>query len=67
MKNPDNPSAEVVMRRLDEQHSKYKFMEANLEHKKKRWAWLGKLIIKLIYFCILDTLYFIDSVYKFRR
>ena len=48
MKNPDNPSAEVVMRRLDEQHSKYKFMEANLEHKKKRWAWLVKVNYKYI-------------------
>ena len=39
MKSPENQSAEVVLRRLDEQHSKYKFLEANLQQKKKRWAW----------------------------
>ncbi|XP_023211641.1 prefoldin subunit 3-like [Centruroides sculpturatus] len=29
-------SAEFVLRRLDEQHSKYKFLECNLLQKKKR-------------------------------
>ena len=36
MQDPANPSAEVVIRRFDEQHNKYKFMEANLAQKKKR-------------------------------
>ena len=36
MQDPANPSAEVVIRRFDEQHNKYKFMEANLTQKKKR-------------------------------
>ncbi|XP_072019299.1 prefoldin subunit 3-like [Amphiura filiformis] len=36
MKEPANGSAEAVLRRLDEQHQKYKFMEMNLMHKKRR-------------------------------
>ena len=37
MKKPENEaSAEVVLRRLDEQHSKYKFMEYNMVTKKTR-------------------------------
>ena len=36
MQDPANPSAEVVIRRFDEQHNKYKFMEANLSQKKNR-------------------------------
>ena len=37
MQDPKNPSAEVVLKRFDEQHTKYKFMEANLIEKKKRY------------------------------
>ncbi len=36
MQEEGNTSAEVVLRRFDEQHSKYKFMESNLTQKKKR-------------------------------
>lgn len=36
MLDPENQSAEVVLRRFDEQHSKYKFYETNLLEKKKR-------------------------------
>lgn len=36
MQEPGNESAEVVMKRFDELYRKYKFMEANLVHKKKR-------------------------------
>ena len=36
MQGPENSSAEAVLRRFDEQHGKYKFMEANLDQKKKR-------------------------------
>lgn len=37
MKQEENQeNAEVVLRRLDEQHSKYKFMELNLLQKKRR-------------------------------
>jgi len=36
MQQAENESAEVVLRRLDEQHQKYKFMEQNLNLKKKR-------------------------------
>ena len=37
MSEPGNGSAEVVLKRLDEQHQKYKFMEMNLLHKKRRY------------------------------
>ena len=36
MQDPNNSSAEVVLRRFDEQHTKYKFMESNLLEKKRR-------------------------------
>ena len=36
MQLPGNTSAEAVLRRLDDQHNKYKFMEANLRQKKQR-------------------------------
>lgn len=36
MQDPGNPSAEVVLRRFDEQYNKYKFMEVNLTQKQKR-------------------------------
>lgn len=37
MKEPDNgENAEQVLKKLDEQHSKYKFMEMNLVQRKRR-------------------------------
>ncbi|UYV81860.1 hypothetical protein LAZ67_20002722 [Cordylochernes scorpioides] len=36
MKLEDNQDVETVLRKLDEQHSKYKLLEMNLLHKKKR-------------------------------
>merc|ERR1719402_1637109 len=36
MKRPDNESAEAVLRRLEESHSKYKYMEAQVGAKKAR-------------------------------
>lgn len=36
MQLPGNSSAEAVLRRFDDQHNKYKFMEANLRQKKQR-------------------------------
>ena len=36
MKKSENESAEVVLRGLEEQHNKYKFMEYNLITKKNR-------------------------------
>ena len=38
MQDPNNSSAEVVLRRFDEQHTKYKFMESNLLEKKRRFG-----------------------------
>ena len=36
MKNPENESGAAVLQRLDEQLNKYRFMDANLQQKKKR-------------------------------
>ena len=36
MQLPGNSSAEAVLRRFDDQHNKYKFMESNLKQKKQR-------------------------------
>uniref|UniRef100_UPI00398EBD55 prefoldin subunit 3 n=1 Tax=Pristiophorus japonicus TaxID=55135 RepID=UPI00398EBD55 len=36
MKQPGNETADLVLRRLDEQYQKYKFMELNLSQKKRR-------------------------------
>ena len=36
MKTDGNDGAESVLRRLDEQHQKYKFMEINLLTKKRK-------------------------------
>lgn len=36
MKQPGNDTADVVLRKLDEQYQKYKYMEVNLVQKKMR-------------------------------
>ena len=36
MKAPENTSVQEVIKRMDEQYQKYRFMEANLAHKKRR-------------------------------
>ncbi|XP_064422594.1 prefoldin subunit 3-like isoform X2 [Latimeria chalumnae] len=36
MKQPGNETADIVLKKLDEQYQKYKFMELNLVQKKKR-------------------------------
>ena len=41
MQAPENTSAEQVLRRLDEEHTKYKFMESNLIEKKRRQSVLS--------------------------
>lgn len=38
MRDAANSSAEVVLKRFDEQRNKYKFLEANLKQKKQRWV-----------------------------
>ena len=45
MQEPGNSSAEQVLRRFDELHTKYKFMESNLIEKKRRCDLVIKLII----------------------
>lgn len=36
MKQPGNETADTVLRRLDEQYQKYKYMDVNLSQKKLR-------------------------------
>ncbi|KAB0345960.1 hypothetical protein FD755_024386, partial [Muntiacus reevesi] len=36
MKQPGNDTADIVLKKLDEQYQKYKFMELNLVQKKRR-------------------------------
>uniref|UniRef100_A0ACB8FWQ8 Prefoldin subunit 3 n=1 Tax=Sphaerodactylus townsendi TaxID=933632 RepID=A0ACB8FWQ8_9SAUR len=36
MRQPGNETADVVLKKLDEQYQKYKFMELNLAQKKRR-------------------------------
>lgn len=36
MKQPGNETADVVLKKLDEQYQKYKFLELNLAQKKRR-------------------------------
>lgn len=36
MKQPGNETADIVLKKLDEQYQKYKFMELNLAQKKRR-------------------------------
>lgn len=38
MKQPGNDTADVVLRKLDEQYQKYKYMEVNLVQKKMRFG-----------------------------
>ena len=44
MKKPENESAETVLKLLEEQHNKYKFMEYNLLTKKSRYVLLIMVI-----------------------
>lgn len=40
MKQPGNDTADAVLRKLDEQYQKYKYMELNLAQKKLRFGHL---------------------------
>ena len=44
MRDPANPSAEVVIKRFDEQYQKYSFMEENLVQKRKRWVAVSQCV-----------------------
>lgn len=50
MKRDGNDSAEAVLKRLDESHSKYKFMEYNLSTKKARYVLNTKKVKLLVSF-----------------
>ncbi len=39
MKQPGNDTADAVLRKLDEQYQKYKYMEVNLAQKKLRFGY----------------------------
>ena len=40
MKDPGNSSTSEVMKKLDEQYQKYRYMEGSLTHKKKKWGFV---------------------------
>ena len=52
MSLPGNPTAEVVLKRFDEQYSKYKFMETNLEQKKKRCVCVRACVYACVRLCM---------------
>lgn len=45
MKQPGNDTADVVLRKLDEQYQKYKYMELNLVQKKMRFGPLRSFLV----------------------
>ena len=53
MRDVANSSAEVVLKRFDEQRNKYKFLEANLKQKKQRW----------VVWCVLASLLCCDCLF----
>lgn len=44
MKQPGNDTADAVLRKLDEQYQKYKYMELNLAQKKQRCSILTQYL-----------------------
>ena len=48
MKNPVNASGAAVLQKLDEQLNKYRFMDANLQQKKKRSLPVASLSVVLV-------------------
>jgi len=55
MADEDNSNVQQVLKKLDEQHSKYRFMETNLLAKKRRFVHLVfSLHCKFIYSCVMQ-------------
>lgn len=54
MEKSENSSVEEVLKRLDEQHSKYKFFEYNLITKRKRYS---EIVIYIFFSCRLSLLF----------
>lgn len=46
MAKEDNASAQDVIKRLDEQLNKYKFMEVHLQARRKKWVTVVILVVK---------------------
>lgn len=44
MKQPGNETADIVLKKLDEQYQKYKFMELNLTQKKEVSVKISKFL-----------------------
>ena len=47
MKYPENASGAAVLQKLDEQLNKYRFMDANLQQKKKRSSVTSLCVLSL--------------------
>lgn len=52
MKQPGNDTADIVLRKLDEQYQKYKYMELNLVQKKMRFGEFKSCLVKSTDICI---------------
>ena len=51
MKQPGNGTVELVLKRFDEQYKKYKFLEANLVAKRKRYATdISQILWYIVYY-----------------
>ena len=48
MKDPGNSSTSEVMKKLDEQYQKYRYMEGSLTHKKKKWGFVLLCVFLMI-------------------
>uniref|UniRef100_A0A8C7KHC3 Prefoldin subunit 3 n=1 Tax=Oncorhynchus kisutch TaxID=8019 RepID=A0A8C7KHC3_ONCKI len=67
MKQPGNDTADAVLRKLDEQYQKYKYMELNLAQKKQRSVECNVCGVELLYpmethFLLADNVYCKASV-----
>ena len=51
MKQSGNGSVELVLKRFDEQYKKYKFLEANLVAKRKRYTFSGFFLQRMLLLC----------------
>jgi hypothetical protein len=59
MKADENQEVEPVLRRFDEQHNKYKFMERNLLTKKARYCISTAMYYSHLYFFKLHMIWFL--------
>lgn len=62
MKQPGNDTADAVLRKLDEQYQKYKYMEVNLVQKKMRFEEFSLCLVKGCFVSMKIALHFSELV-----